>query len=344
MHTLWQLIDHQASSRADKTFLKFNGETLTFGALREQVTCIAAALRTQGVTAGDRIMLLMENHPDHVVIYLALAWIGAVSIELSTHLKRSGIALQLEDSLPAAIIVDPDFAADAAAILAQPEFSHIRLMIRGTGIPIASAARPIEPPNGKVDAFASTLDRIQAISYTSGTTGRPKGVVMTERYFQIGAKNAAILADVRPDDVMFLWEPFYHMAAWMTVIIALQSGVSIALVDRFSASRCWDQIRASKATLFHYLGGAMNILLKQPPQAGDRDNPIRVAWGAAAPAGSWREFETRFGVVVREGYGISEAQNFTHLNLEGRLGSIGKPTQEFESWLVGEDGRVLPPR
>ncbi len=184
---------------------------------------------------------------------------------------------------------------------------------------------------------------MQAISYTSGTTGRPKGVVLTERFFQVGAKNAALLADVRPADVLFLWEPFYHIAAWMSFIVALQNGVSIALVERFSASQSWRQIRQTGSTLFHYLGGAMNILLKQPPSADDADNPIRIAWGAAAPTHSWREFESRFGVVIREGYGISEAQNFTHLNLEGRRGSIGKPVEEFTAWIAGDDGKPAPP-
>ena len=88
----------------------------------------------------------------------------------------------------------------------------------------------------------------------------------------------------------------------------------------------------------------MNILLKQPPAADDADNPIRIAWGAAAPARSWREFEARFGVGIREGYGISEAQNFTHLNLDGRVGSIGKPVEEFTSWIADDNGKPVPPR
>lgn len=130
----------------------------------------------------------------------------------------------------------------------------------------------------------------------------------------------------------------------MSITIGLQHGLPIALVERFSASQCWDQIRRHGATLFHYLGGAMNILLRQPPVSDDRNNPICIAWGAAAPASSWREFEQRFGVIVREGYWLSEAQNFTHLNLDGRVGSIGKPIAEFDSWIEGPNGEKLASR
>jgi crotonobetaine/carnitine-CoA ligase len=286
---------------------------------------------------------MMGNHPAHVVLYLALSWIGAVAIELNTHLRRAGIELQVEDSDPKAAIVDAGFEGEVGAALDRLGRTAVAVFARGAarssgveGLPGSRGSSDREPHRGG-------FDRLLAISYTSGTTGRPKGVMLTERYFQIGAKNAALLADARDGDVLFLWEPFYHFAAWMTVVIGLQRGLPIALVERFSASQCWDQIRRSGATLFHYLGGALNILLKQPPRPDDRDNPIRIAWGAAAPAASWRLFEERFGVRLREGYGISEAQNFTHLNLEGRVGSIGRPTEEFASWIEGEDGRVLGP-
>jgi len=74
------------------------------------------------------------------------------------------------------------------------------------------------------------------------------------------------------------------------------------------------------------------------------DNPVRVVWGAAAPARSWEEIERRFGVKIREGYGMTEASNFTMINVEGRVGSIGRPLPYFEVRIVGEDGQPLGPR
>ena len=342
MKTLAELIDAQARQNPDVVFLSYEGGTMSFGELRRQVRRAAAAFHDAGFEAGQRIMVMMGNRPQHVVAYLALVSIGCVLVEVSIHFRRNGIQLQLEDADPHHLIVDPAHVEDVSAAL----------QALGGKMPILTLAPAVHPKAWPLDIDvdlpavelpAPSLERAQSISYTSGTTGRPKGVVLTERFFQVGAKNAAVLADVGPADVLFLWEPFYHIAAWMSVIVALQRGIRIALVERFSASQAWRQIRETGATLFHYLGGAMNILLKQPTDACDGDNPVRIAWGAAAPERSWREFERRFGVTIREGYGISEAQNFTHLNLEGRPGSIGKPVEEFTSWIAGDDGKPVPP-
>lgn len=346
METIAQLIDRQASRAPDRTFLLFEDEAISFKKLKQRVTQAAASFSALGIRPGDRVGLMMASHPDHICVYLALSWLGASSIEFSIHLKRLGLETQLQDAEPRFLFADAAFADELGGAV-QAVSSVEKIVWRGD-----VRSRPprsyflsevlkktdLDPVEG-----ASSLDRVQAISYTSGTTGKPKGALLTERWFQVGARNACILADVRDDDVLFLWEPLYHIAGWMTVLMSLQRGVPIAMVERFSASRCWQQIRHYRATLLHYLGGAMNLLLKQPPRPDDADNPVRIAWGAAAPTESWREFEKRFGVTVREGYGISEGQNFTHINIDGPVGSIGRPVEEFDSWIEGEDGTRLRP-
>lgn len=343
MKTIAQWVEYRATERPETPFLTFEGRTMSFGDLARETRQAAAAFQAEGFTVGKRVAIMAGPSPKHIVAYLALVSLGCVITELSIHFRRNGIQLQLEDAAPHRLIVDPLHADDVFAAMdalgrRTPAFTLVRSDVPTLKhLDFTASHPPARLP-------APDLDRVQSISYTSGTTGRPKGVLMTERFFQVGAKNAGVLADVRPDDVLFMWEPFYHVAAWMTVIIALQHGVRIAMVDRFSASRLWDQIRESGATLLHYLGGAMNILLKQPADRRDADNPVRIAWGAAAPARSWPEFEKRFGVRIREGYGISEAQNFTHLNLDGPVGSIGKPVEELDAWIAGDDGKTLPPR
>lgn len=346
MQTLWHLIEHRGQESARRRFLRFEQRILTFGDLHDLVRTAAGALRKAGIMPGNRVLLMMRNHPEHVITYLALNWLDCVAVEVSIHLKSSGIELQMTDARADAMILDPEFEIEArAAMNALPDGGFPLLVLdHGNGSGRGSATLRLDDSGGSdCEPVRRGLDAMQAISYTSGTTGRSKGVMMTERYFQLGAQSVARISDLRQSDVLFLWEPFYHVAGWMSVIASLQHGAPLAMVDSFSASRCWDQIRDHGATLFHYLGGAMNLLLRQPPRADDSDNPVRIAWGAAAPADSWTAFESRFGVTIREGYGISEAQNFTHLNLEGRIGSMGRPIEAFEAWIEDTDRTRLPP-
>lgn len=340
--TFRQLIERRAVDHSEDIFCFFQDEKITFGELRDQIDRYVYALIHAGVRQGDRVALMLPNCPEHIYLFFALAWIGAVAVPVSIHLKRSGLVTQLSSARPRMVIADASYLEMADALADLPAIDtviwrgEITTTAQQQGLRFATlmtAASPVQ-----VGVAPGELDRPCAISYTSGTTGEPKGAVLNERWFQIGAKNAGILAGVRPGDVLFMWEPFFHVAGWMTVLICLQHKVAMAMVERFSASQCWDQMRHYGATHFHYLGGAMNLLLKQPARPNDRDNPVRVAWGAAAPTQSWREFERRFGVEVREGYGITEAGNFTMLNTTGEVGSIGTPVEEFDAWIENDQG------
>jgi len=350
------LIRQRARDCAHDPFCHFNGRATTFQELETAVDAMAAVLAQRGVGRGDRVALMLPNCMEHVVIFFALSWLGAVAVPISIHLRQSGLELQLAAALPQHVIADAAYHELCAALPAAASVENV--IWHGQALPAGvhggkhvllstlCAAAPAAVHSARAegrDFHDDDLDQLCAICYTSGTTGAPKGVMLTQRWFQIGAKNAGLLADARAGDVLFLWEPFYHVAGWMTVLIALQHGIPVAMVEKFSASQCWRQMQDCGATLFHYLGGALNLLLKQPPSAHDGDNPVRIAWGAAAPAHSWRAFETRFKLRIREGYGISEAGNFTLLNLDGPAGSIGKPVEEFDAWIEdGQGGRAKP--
>ncbi|MBV2145101.1 AMP-binding protein [Falsochrobactrum sp. TDYN1] len=344
--TLRQLVERRAAANGDDVFLMFGDDVVTFGDLKKHVEVRAAALSSHGVRAGDRVALMLPTVPEHIYLFFACVWLDATVVPVSIHLKALGIRTQFASAKPRYVIADASFGELARAVSedrtvegviwrgdvpsGDSRFAALETVLAGTG------SVPPHAPGG--------LDRRCMVSYTSGTTGEPKGAVLSERWFQIGAKNAGQLAEVKSGDVLFLWEPFFHVAGWMTVLMSLQHGVRIGMVERFSASQCWDQIRRYGATQFHYLGGAMNLLLKQPERPDDADNPVRVAWGAAAPTQSWKVFETRFGVSIREGYGITEAGNFTMLNHGGPIGSIGKPVEEFEAFIADEAGKPVEDR
>jgi crotonobetaine/carnitine-CoA ligase len=139
-----------------------------------------------------------------------------------------------------------------------------------------------------------------------------------------------------------MWEPLYHIGGMQLIVLPLIRGVVLAMIDRFSASRILQQTREYGASHIHFLGGVLQILMKQPPSELDRGHGARIAWGGGCPKDIWRAFEQRFGVQIRECYGMTEASSFTTYNDSGTVGAVGRPLPWFSVELRDEHDRPVP--
>ncbi len=342
MESLDDLLARRARDDSHRPFCLFEGAVTAFGELDHRVNRLATGLAALGVAAGDRVAVMLANHPDHPAVFLALVRLGVTQVPINIHLRGLGLEYVLTHSEARALVADERFASELSPILARSPLSL--LIWRGAPAPVGSArsvgldavaaAGTSRPPRS-----ARGDDHVVSITYTSGTTGPPKGVMLGEKPYLMAGHMAGQLAEVRPGDVMLTWEPLYHIGGSQVIVACLQHGVPMALLERFSASAFWDEARRYRATQMHYLGGVLGLLLKQPSHPGDADHSVRVAWGGGAPAHLWEPFERRFGVRIREGYGMTEAASFTTVNLEGRVGSIGRPVPHFEVKIVADDGR-----
>jgi carnitine-CoA ligase len=182
-----------------------------------------------------------------------------------------------------------------------------------------------------------------AIMYTSGTTGRPKGVLVSHRMLRLAGEAAALVSDARDGDVLYVWEPLFHIGGAQMIVLPLIRAVHLAIAEGFSARRFWSDVTACGATHVHFLGGILQILLKQPPGRPDRAHGVRVAWGGGCPREAWQPFEARFGVAIRECYGMTECSSFTTANVDGVVGSIGKPIPWFDVSVVDASGQPVAP-
>ena len=338
--TIRAAMDRRARETPDDVYCTFEGTRITFGDLDARVNRIANALLARGLRKGDRVALMLPSHPDHIVAIFALAKAGLIRVPVNVNLKGPALAFVFEQFAPRALIADRDHASLLQDVLARHPLD-LAVWRGATDDGEPSWDELAAFPNADSPAVPLDADDILAITPSSGTTGPPKGVLKSDRTLRAGPVATRMLTDRQPGDVLLLWESLHHGAGVAVLIGAVLERITLAMVSRFSASRFWDDARRGGATHIHYLGGVLQMLLAQPPRPDDRAHGVRIAWGGGCPTDVWKRFESRFGVEIREGYGLSELITFVLVNRDGPEGSIGKPLPWYDACLLGEQGEAV---
>ena len=172
----------------------------------------------------------------------------------------------------------------------------------------------------------------------------PKGVLVTDKMLQACGYAATTLADVSRGDVLYLWEPIYHIAGCEVLIVALLEARHLGARRALQRVALLERRARLRRHAHPFLRRrAADCCSRSRPAPGDRDHGARIAWGGGCPISIWTKFQDRFGVRIRECYGMTEASSFTTLNTDEKLGSIGKPLPYFEVRIADDDGRFLGP-
>jgi crotonobetaine/carnitine-CoA ligase len=280
----------------------------------------------------------MRNSPAAVATIFGLGEAGIAWVPINVQQRGEGLRYVLEHCQPSLVIADADLVSTIAACGA--ELGSVPRLVLGGAAGATSLERLLDGAE-RFEEVPPAPDDCFAICYTSGTTGPPKGVMLSHRMLRFAGEAVALVSTARDGDVFLMWEPLYHIGGMQLLVLPLIREVVLAMVDRFSASRFWQQARHYGATHIHYLGGILQILLKQPPDPLDRSHGVRIAWGGGCPRDVWRPFEERFGVVIRECYGMTEASSITTFNDSGTLGVVGRPVPWFEVELLDPSGRSV---
>ena len=272
--------------------------TLTYGEAAARVAALASRLRAAGYGAGHRVAVALDNRPDFFLFFLALAKTEASIVPLNAAMSVAELAYVVGHSDVALVVTHPGHAAHIRAAL-PPGASLAVLDASDQALPRATAARSA----GRDEA---------ALLYTSGTTGTPKGCMLSNEYFlSIGRLYTELDGYCRFDgegDRLATPLPVTHMNALAVSFTAmLMTGGCLIQLDRFHPSSWWRSIRASRATAFHYLGVMPAMLLNAAVSTEDNvAATVRFAFGAGVDPRHQAAFEARFGVPLIEAWAMTE--------------------------------------
>ena len=341
-------LERQAGLIGDKTFLYLLEEerSISYREMEDNANRLANFLLGIGAKPGDGLATVMGNSAQFLDTFFGIQKIGMYINPVNTGLRGEGLAFIIDNCDAKFLVVDYD-KMDLYQSIAG-ETPQVRHVIVNTLEAPESYRVPKgmldmrEVYNGKIPTtkpeVSFSLDSMLLIMYTSGTTGLPKGVVF--RYNKNLVEKVRILSQLamKPDSVYYTPLALFHgNALFVTTTQVLVSGAKLALSKKFSASRFWEEVWKSGATIFNTIGAMIPILLKQPVHPHEKDHKVSLVISAGCLADMWEPFETRFNVTLWEAYGSIDGSG-TIMNLgNAPKGSVGQ-TLISDIRLVDEAG------
>ncbi|XP_061565621.1 long-chain fatty acid transport protein 2-like [Cololabis saira] len=322
----------QTSANPKKPFVVFGDESYTYTDTDKRSNQIANALQSHPeYTAGDTVALFMGNEPNFVFTWLALAKLGSPVALLNYNIRTKSLLHCFNCCNAKVVIVAPELKDAVEAVLPS---------LIEQGVTVLLMSKCCDTPG--IDSFSERVEEASDAAlprslrshitfkspavyiYTSGTTGLPKAALVNQNRLLTAL---AILSSngVSSKDIFYLNLPLYHTAGFLIGFIgSIETGSTIILKRKFSASQFWDDCRKYKVTVVQYIGEVMRYLCSAPKRDNDKDHNVRLAIGNGVRAEIWRDFLSRFGnIQIREFYASTEG-NVGFVNYTGKIGAVGR--------------------
>lgn len=317
---------------------------ITYQQAQQDIDRLAQHYAAAGYGHGHRVGILLENRPAFIMHWLALNKLGVSIVPINPDLRIAELEYLISHSEILLAIAIPSRHADLGEAATKA----------GVALPIISPdqAAPSAPSRAPLADQAITLETECALMYTSGTTGRPKGCMLSNTYFHSSGEWYAEVGGLatlhQAKERMLTPLPLFHMNALATSTMAMiKVGGCLIVLDRFHPRTWWDSVRQSGATVVHYLGVMPAILMKLPASEDDTAHNVRFGFGAGVDGSLHEPFERRFGFPLLEAWAMTEtgAAACVIANHEPRyIGTncFGKETDQVEVLLVDDAGNPVP--
>ncbi len=347
--TLYDMLARTAANAPAAPALRFRDRTWHYGELLAAVDGFAAGVSALGVSKRGRIALLLPNCPPFVIAYLGASRAGATVVPINVLYRPDEARYILLDSDVEVLITAEPFRPLVQAL--RPRVPSLRHVVMVSEHPVEadelafSALCAHRPGRG----VALSARDVAVILYTSGTTGRPKGAMLTHRNLLANVESCCGVLHVTPDDVFLSALPLFHaFAAMVFLVLPVYTGAVSHLMERFLPAHTLQVLEGSKATVFGGVPSMFGLMLQLSRETHPDLSQLRlcVSGGAPLPPETWMAFEQEYDVKMVEGYGLTEAAPVVAVNPPDGVrkpGSIGLPLPGIRVKLVDERGCAVPP-
>jgi long-chain acyl-CoA synthetase len=350
--TMPSLVDLARSSARDHgahAAICFQGRTITHAQFDQLTDRVAAGLAARGVAPGDRIALYCVNSDVFALAYFGILKAGATVVPINLLLNHKEVAYILNDAGAKGLIYFEAFVDSVKLMKSQVPSLTFQVCIGASNIlkdvPFADLLASTAP----TPQPALSSDSLAAILYTSGTTGHPKGAMLTHGNLAANVNSIRQAMKLEPGrDVLLCALPMFHaFAATVCMIFPLTHGCTVVPVPKFDPAAVAELIAKHQATVFPAVPSMFNVMLRLPDSDASKLASLKfaVSGGAAMPMEIMRQFEAKFGKLIYEGDGPTECSPVTCVNPIGGLrkpASVGLPVPDVQMKIVDDHGQELP--
>jgi benzoate-CoA ligase family protein len=355
------LLDRRlAAGDADRTALTGPAGDLTYAQLHDQVIRTAAGLRSAGLQPEQRVLMLMADSAEFVIVYLAAMRVGGIPVPVSTMLHADGVADLLRDCRARLLAVTPEFAGSALeAASAAPELAGIVL---GGSLPPDTAGQPLADAPVPVHLLAELAagpreETVYATSpdspafwlYTSGTTGLPKGAMHRHGSIPVVCETYGTqVLGIRPDDrCLSAAKAFFAYGLGNSILFPLSVGASTVLEPAPARPPALSTLAQKFGATLFFAGPTFfaNMLSAELPADALAGVRLAASAGEALPAALQQRWTAHFGIDILDGLGMTEMLHIFLSNAPGRIrpGTTGEPVPGYDLRIVAENGTEAPP-
>jgi len=346
--TIQKLLEQRAEESPKRTYLFFEDQEITYEDFNNNANRVAHGLSQLGIKKGDKVCIYLTNRPEFLYFWFGVNKIGAILVPINTSLTGEELKYIVNHSEAKAILSSPPQLDTFLGIRKECEFLENLISISDKPVPDTIPFQEwIKNFPSTDQGIEVTEDDLATIMYTSGTTARPKGVMLAHSSYIAATKSFCEIAKLGPEDRLFMVLALFHInAQTYSTLASLMSGGQLVGVSKFSTSKYWDQVKHYGVTEIQLLLGPLAMLLNMPEKKEEREHKVRLAVSAFTKE-MYDEVKSRFKIPeICTGWSQTECPVciLVSPDAEYKPKLIGRPRKEdsMEAKIVDEEGKEVP--